>query len=147
MPLDESIMDLYPDDGFLPDIADGVIEDAELNVTKTFSEETAGISEHPAEMLHVDDVILPIIFLEKISVSDPEGVRLAGRTFTSPCTKKTYCHCQRKCQTWRSVNHHLQCQNTTILICFPVCFPPYSHWALLGLMILIASQRCLSKLK
>ena len=88
MLLDESIMDLYPEDGTLPDIDKGVVEDIRLNAQKTFLEETAGISEHPAEMVQAHSITLtPVVFLEKMGVSDPEGVKLTGRTFTSSALK------------------------------------------------------------
>jgi len=88
VPLDESIMDLYPEDGSLPDIENRVVEDVNPNATKTFLEETAGISEHPAEVLEADhDLNTPIVLLEKMGVSDPEGAKLTGRTFMSSALK------------------------------------------------------------
>jgi hypothetical protein len=48
-------------------------------------EETAGPSEHPAELLKVppSEADEPFVFLEKVGVSDPESDRLSGRTFVS----------------------------------------------------------------
>lgn len=86
--LDESIMDLYPEDGMLPNIENGVVEDVNHDATKTFLEETAGVSEHPAKVLKADpDTNTPLILLEKMGVSDPEGVKLTGRTFMSSALK------------------------------------------------------------
>jgi hypothetical protein len=88
LPLDESIMDLYPEDGTLPDIENGVVEDVNRDATKTFLEETAGVSEHPAEVLKADpDTNTPLVLLEKMGVSDPEGAKLTGRTFMSSALK------------------------------------------------------------
>ena len=88
MPLDETIMNLYPDDGTLPHIEDGVVENIELDVKKVFSEETAGFSEHPAQLLQESSSDSPpTVLLEKMGVSDPESVKLAGRTFTSSALK------------------------------------------------------------
>jgi hypothetical protein len=88
VPLDESIMDLYPEDGTLPDIENGVVEDVNLCATDTFLEETAGVSEHPAEVLNADhDADTPVVLLEKMGVSDPEVAKLTGRTFVSSALK------------------------------------------------------------
>jgi hypothetical protein len=82
--LDPEIMDLYPEDGVLPDIIHGVFEDHKTNVDKTFANETAGFSEHPAELIRThSDSDSAVVFLEKMGVSDPEGIRLTGRTFTA----------------------------------------------------------------
>ena len=45
-------MDLCPDDGCLPGIGETVIHDDRTDVEETFKE-TAGILEHPAELLNV----------------------------------------------------------------------------------------------
>ena len=86
--LDPEIMDLYPEDGVLPDILHGVFEDHETNVDKTFANETAGFSEHPAELIRTHSGSdSAVVFLEKMGVSDPEGIRLTGRTFTASALK------------------------------------------------------------
>ena len=88
IPLDESIMDLYPEDGTLPGLEQGVFDGIDIDADKVFAEETAGFSEHPAEMLEAEpDTKLPVILLEKMGVSDPEGAKLTGRTFTSSALK------------------------------------------------------------
>jgi hypothetical protein len=53
------------------------------NTSLIFSEETAGPSEHPAELLKDSHSKSDesFVFLEKVGVSDPEGDRLTGRTF------------------------------------------------------------------
>ena len=81
-------MDLYPEDETLPDIENGVVEDVDPDASKTFLEETAGASEHPAEVLKVDhDTNTPLVLLEKMGVSDPEGVKFTGCTFMSSALK------------------------------------------------------------
>lgn len=86
--LDESIMDRYPDDGPLPDLNEGIIHDNTLDVERVFADETAGFSEHPADLVRCDRTTdCPEIFLEKMGVSDPEGAKLSGRTFTSSALK------------------------------------------------------------
>jgi hypothetical protein len=60
-------MDLYPEYGTLPDIENGVVEDVNCDATKTFLEETAGVSEHPAKVLKADpDMNTPLALLEKM---------------------------------------------------------------------------------
>jgi hypothetical protein len=89
MPLDKSIMDLYPDDGPLPDLEAAIIHDNSLDAKQVFLEETAGFSEHPAELIHADDN-QPQIFLEKMGLSDPEGSKLSGRAFTALAVKNSH---------------------------------------------------------
>jgi hypothetical protein len=48
--LDESVMDLYPEDGTVPGVAECVIYDHKSDVSAVFSEETADFSEHTAEL-------------------------------------------------------------------------------------------------
>jgi len=56
--------------------------------SRVFSEETAGFAEHPADLLSSDKhTTTPIVLLEKMGVSDPEGVKLLGRTFTASALK------------------------------------------------------------
>ena len=85
MHLDKKILDLYPEDDILPGIAENVVEDHVSDVSQIFLEETAGPSEHPAELLKdpISKSDEPFVFLEKVGVSDPEGDRLSGRTFIS----------------------------------------------------------------
>jgi hypothetical protein len=58
-----------------------------------FAEETAGFSEHPAELMHADNISTePIVLLEKMGVSDPEGAKLNGRTFRSSALQNLVSH-------------------------------------------------------
>ena len=80
MALDQSIMDLYLDDDILPDLHHGVFEDHKSKTNCVFSEEMAGFMEHPADLLCGDKhSTKPIVLLEKMGVSDPEGVKLSGQ--------------------------------------------------------------------
>ena len=82
------IIDMYPENGTVPGIDDGVFEDHYIDVKIVFSNETTGFSEHPADLICGDHVsTTPIVLLEKIGVSDPEGVRLSGREFTASALK------------------------------------------------------------
>lgn len=82
--LDPLSADMYPIDGVLPGIDNRVIHDTHLNVQATFDTETAGIDDHPALQVRQDsDTMDPVIFLEKMGVSDPESVTLQGRSFTA----------------------------------------------------------------
>ena len=83
MPLDRTTLDQYPDDDALPGVKNNIVEDHVSDVSHIFSEETAGPSEHPAEILKEtnSESNEPFIFLEKVGVSDPEGDKLTGRTF------------------------------------------------------------------
>ena len=48
----------------------------------------AGFTEHPADLLCGDKhSTTPIVLLEKMGVSDPEGVKLSGQTFTASALK------------------------------------------------------------
>jgi hypothetical protein len=84
IPLDQDILDMYPNDGALPGIEDRVVEDHNSDASKIFSEETASLSEHPVDLMKGNDNFdEPFLFLEKMGVSDPEGDRLSGRTFVA----------------------------------------------------------------
>ena len=85
IPLDKTILEQYAEDDILPGIENNVVEDHESDVSRIFSEETAGPSEHPAELLKDphSESNEAFVFLEKVGVSDPEGDRLSGRTFVS----------------------------------------------------------------
>ena len=91
--LDEQTMSLYPDDGYLPGIEESVIHDNRTDADETFKEETAGLSEHPAELLdiHPNDSAsaseVPTTMIEKTGVTDPECDRMPGRLFTSSALK------------------------------------------------------------
>ena len=80
--LDELVMDLYPEDGYLPRIEDGVICDRESDAAEIFREETA-MSEHPAELLGSSSNTLgsePFsVMLEKM------GMRLNARPTVHRC--------------------------------------------------------------
>lgn len=82
--LDPIAASLLPDDGVLPGLDDRVIHDTSLDVKSTFDTETAGPDDHPALQVQQDpDSDEPVVFLEKMGVSDPECVRLQGRSFTA----------------------------------------------------------------
>jgi hypothetical protein len=92
IPLDKQTMDLYPDDGYLPGIEETVIHDDRADAEDMFKEETAGISEHPAELLHISSESsepseLLSTMIEKTGVVDPECDRVPGRLFTSAALK------------------------------------------------------------
>ena len=80
IPIDDSILDMYPEDGPLPGIEDIIITDHKSDTSKIFLEETVGITEHPAENLRDTNMkdSEPFVFLEKMGVSDPEGDKLTG---------------------------------------------------------------------
>lgn len=91
--LDEQRMDLYPDDGYLPGIEETVIHDDRVDADDMFKEETAGISEHPAELLNIPSEKSDLgpeplrTMIEKTGVTDPECDRIPGRLFTSAALK------------------------------------------------------------
>ena len=88
IPLDEEIMNKYPEDGPVPGVNEGVFEDHDTDVKTIFSNETAGFSEHPADLVHGDhNSTMPIVLLEKMGVSDPEGAKLTGRAFMASALK------------------------------------------------------------
>lgn len=71
-------------------LADCIVEDNELDVTRVFHDETAGFEDHPATLVREDTTeVSPtvessgLVFLEKMGVSDPESVKISGRTFTA----------------------------------------------------------------
>ena len=84
-------MDLYPDNDYFPGIEDTVIHDNQTDAKDVFKEETAGLSEHPAELLHTpvgsSDAEPPATMIEKTGVTDPECDRMPGRLFTSAALK------------------------------------------------------------
>ncbi|KAF8482258.1 hypothetical protein JB92DRAFT_3149124 [Gautieria morchelliformis] len=82
--IDRSIMYLYPENGILPGLEDGIIHDSESDPKHSFQQETAGLSEHPAENLAApapDSTGQWQPFVEKMGVSDPECDRIPGRKF------------------------------------------------------------------
>jgi hypothetical protein len=86
--LDRSAMELYPEDGCLPGIESRVVHDRESDVGNIFGEETAGVSEHPAELLRssesgAPESESPTVMIEKMGVSDPECDRMPGRVLTA----------------------------------------------------------------
>ena len=99
IPLDWDILELYPENDIIPGLVDLVVEDHELDAKVVFHEETAGFKDHPATLVHQDSDLSsergndeqstdnnsedPVTFLEKMGVSDPESVRINGRTFTA----------------------------------------------------------------
>lgn len=95
---------LYPDDGVLPGIEDCIIHDNNISAETIFLEETAGFSEHPAELfwaasLDNDTPIMTqkdqdesdAIFIEWTGVADPECDRLSGRGFTASALRNLAC--------------------------------------------------------
>lgn len=80
--LDEETMNLYPDDGYLPDIEHSIIHDNRSDREDMFKEETAGISEHPAELFSSSSneprTESPQTMIEKSGVMDPECDRVPG---------------------------------------------------------------------
>lgn len=86
IPLDSSIVSLYPEDGPIPGLIERVVEDHELDADFVFGEESAGFSEHPARMFSndaADPLGEPTIMVEKMGVSDPESDKLTGRSFVA----------------------------------------------------------------
>ena len=93
IPLDPTIMNTYPDNGLLPQIKHRIVEDHETNASSTFAEETAGFAEHPAHLIfddkHGSDLSeSSTLLLEKMGVSDPNGVKISGRVSTASVLKK-----------------------------------------------------------
>jgi hypothetical protein len=88
MQLDSGNFDLYPDDGVIPGIDNCIFQDHETDVSDTFAPETAGFSEHPAQIVHeCDECSTPMLLLERKGVSDPESVKLSSRAFIASALK------------------------------------------------------------
>jgi hypothetical protein len=84
IPLDSSIVSLYPDDGPIPGLADCVIEDHELNANFVFEEETAGFGKHLAGLFTSNAAEgEQMVMIEKMGVSDPESDKLTGQSFVA----------------------------------------------------------------
>ena len=83
MAIDFSIFNEYADDDFPRGLEQNIIYNSLSNVKDIFSGETAGFSDHPASTLSgpASDPDQPFIFVEKMGVSDPEGVKISGCTF------------------------------------------------------------------
>ena len=94
IPLDSTIMNTYPDNGLLPQIEHRIFEDHETNASSTFAEETAGFAEHPAQLIIFDDKHgsdsseSSTLLLEKMGVSNPDGVKISGHASTASVLKK-----------------------------------------------------------
>ncbi|KAG8970759.1 hypothetical protein FRC05_011710 [Tulasnella sp. 425] len=80
-------LSLYEEDGCVPGLEDATIVDSALPVAETFEQETAGLEAHPATLLSTETTSespsSPKIFLEAMGVSDPEGDKITGRTYTA----------------------------------------------------------------
>ena len=86
-------MSTYPDNGLLSQIEHQIFEDHETNASSTFAEETAGFAEHPTHLIfddkHDSDLSeSSTLLLEKMGVSDPDGVKISGRVSTASVLKK-----------------------------------------------------------
>ncbi|KAF8521354.1 hypothetical protein JB92DRAFT_3278850 [Gautieria morchelliformis] len=84
--IDRSIMDLYPENGILLGLEDGIIHDSDTDPKHSFQQETTGLSEHPVENLSApapDSTDHWQPFVEKMGVSDPECDRIPDRKFTA----------------------------------------------------------------
>lgn len=89
MEIDVSLLNLYPEDGILPQVETRTIYDSSRNGDKLFAEETAGFTEHPAfyilSSLCQNEITT---LLEKTGVSDPEGAKITGRACTAGALRK-----------------------------------------------------------
>jgi len=87
--IDENLINLYPIDGILPGIDQKILYDHESNGDQIFAQESAGFSDHPAtefvnnSKMQDHESIDTEVMLEKMGVSDPESVKLSGRSFTA----------------------------------------------------------------
>ena len=82
--LSEENLNAYPDSDAIPGIEHRVIDEKDIDVAKVLAEETAGIDDHPAlQVLQSNNENEITVFLEKMGVSDPEQVKVQGRTFTA----------------------------------------------------------------
>ena len=83
-------MNTYPDNGLLPGLEHRVFENHTLNPVKIFTEETAGFSEHPAQLMKVGDDLgcdTPLLMMEKMGVSDVDNFKISGRSSTASALK------------------------------------------------------------
>ena len=114
IPIDQHILDMYPEDAFLPGIQEHVVEENEIHSEYVFSEETAGFSDHHAQEFHSESLLdinvnnsmcnkrskIEInqdeVLSEKTGVIDPECDRLSGWSFTASALKNLACnlHCE-----------------------------------------------------
>jgi hypothetical protein len=103
MEFDETVKNMYPEDGILPCLEEKTIQDHDLDVQKVFDDETAGFNNHPAsvfrekdlEVKENDDNDIDQVMIEKMGVSDPESEKIAGRCFTAAALRnfvKNYDH-------------------------------------------------------
>lgn len=94
--LDSDILALYPEDGSLPGVVEGIIHDHASNVSNVFREETAGFDLHPASLLLESTTSSDpnsrsdVIMIEKMGVSDPECDKFSGRSFTASALKNLH---------------------------------------------------------
>ncbi|KAF8573855.1 hypothetical protein K439DRAFT_1374058 [Ramaria rubella] len=78
IPLDEYIMNQYPDNGILPGLCESVISDINVNTNSIFQEETAGFTDHPTDVFRNDCDTSSSVLLKKMGVSGPEGDHISG---------------------------------------------------------------------
>ena len=88
--LDSNILDTYPDHGLLPGIEHRVFENHTPDSSEIFAEETAGFSEHPAQLMtdgSDGSSDIPHLLMEKMGVSDVDGFKISGRSSTASALK------------------------------------------------------------
>jgi hypothetical protein len=84
IPIDNTVIEDYPEDGVLPGLDECIVHDADSNPEKLFDEETAGFQDHPAAMFkECKDNIKQFPLIEHVGVIDPETVKIPGQTFTA----------------------------------------------------------------
>lgn len=88
IPLSLINLEQYPDDGILPGVEERVILNESPADKENFVQETAGLDDHPADQVQSLGNDETMIFLEQMGVSDPECVRLQGRSFTAAALRK-----------------------------------------------------------
>ena len=78
-------MNLYPNDSYLPSIEETVVHDDQTDGEEIFKEETARMSEHPAELFTMPSESFGCessersdMMLEKMGVTDPECNKVPG---------------------------------------------------------------------
>lgn len=75
---DQSVLDMYPDNGILPGLEEHIIYDHRSNSEGMFEDETSSFDQHPAELADPEH-----IFLECSGVYDPESNLIPGHHSTS----------------------------------------------------------------
>ena len=123
--LDQRHVELYSDSDVLPGIDQCVVHDTTWDAKQTFDDEMTGFSDHLALQVRQDNEC-PILFLEKLGISDHESVLLHGQSFIA----SALCNLVDKPLILLFIGLHVMSESMVILVFSQICVRHYIHMEL-----------------